>query len=232
MINRFTPLARRVLVGLGIALVAVSAAAFTWLALSTVIDKQASLWGQIFLVVVGLAGCIATLVVGKNTPERGMPLKAWLAPKPVAGLFLAVVAGFGTMSMTLPLFEPRLVVESKAGAIESKIDRLLPQTGDASRGARKIGGLWGEAGCAVTYRFALKEEALVIDAERRPAGAAPWRLIATVTGAEGDVINAVGETPAEARGKAVTFTYVSNGAVERLTWDDQSGSVPLELDRC
>lgn len=226
------PLRRRILSWFAIVLVAVCAAVFTWLALSTVIDKKASLWGQAFMLMIGLGGVVATLVAGKSTPGRGMPLRAWLAPKPIAGLFLAIVAGFGTMSATLPLFEPRLVVESKAGAIESKIDRLLPQTGSDARVAQKIAGAWGEAGCAVTYRFALKEKALVVNAEKRPAGAPPWRLVASVTGAKGDVLDAVGEAPAEAKGKAVTFTYVFNGAIERLTWDDQSGSVPLELDRC
>lgn len=217
-----------------IGVAAISAGIFAWLIFDTVFEKRSSPLAIPFLAVVAVGAVVATLITSRDTPVRGMPLSSWLEPKAIAAVFLAIVAGFSAVSLGLTVIEPRGAVESKPRAIETKVDRLLERTPEAPPPARireKIVGVWGEPGCAVTYRFSLKDKALTIDGERRPAGAPPWRLVATETGSEGDVLHAVGEAPAEAKGDAVTFTY-SVGGVERLTWDDQSGSVPLELDRC
>lgn len=112
------------------------------------------------------------------------------------------------------------------------VDRTGPVTPQPARVRLKLPGLWGETGCGVTYRFTLRDDALVVDSVRQPAGSNPYHLIATVTRSEGDIMEVRGERPEAARGRAATFTYASNGVIEHLTWNDQSGPVPLELDRC
>jgi len=218
-----------------IGLAAIAAGVFAWLIFDTVFEKRSSPLAIPFLALIAIGAVIATLITGRDTPVRGMPLSSWLEPKAIASVFLAIVAGFSAVSLGLTVIEPRSAVESRPLAIESKVDTLLKRTPTAPPPARireKIGGLWGEPGCAVTYRFTLRDKALIVDGERRPAGEAPWTLVATVTSAEGDVVNVVGEQPARAKGSAAAFTYVTNGVTERLVWDDQGDEVPVELERC
>jgi len=210
---------------------------------TTALDKNTGDWAKAFLFLLGVVAVVSTLLATDEMPWRARRLTSWLQPRPVSALFLAVFLAFGVMTDALSLFEPRPAIESRAGSIESGVNqikgdmrRLLTKNAAdspaASRVAQRLPGLWGEPGCAVAYRFRIEDQALIVDAERRPAGAPPYRLIATITGMRGDVLEARGEEPAAARGLAATFTYVTNGATERLGWDDQVSPVPLELDRC
>jgi hypothetical protein len=204
------------------------------------LDKETGAWAKAFLFVIGATALLAALMLSEGAAWDARHWTAWLQPRPLAALFLAIFIAFGVMTDALSLFEPRPAVESEPGVIEEGVNRIREDLRQAKaqrdpphpRIAQRISGLWGEPGCSVAYRFLLRNEALIVDAERRPPGAPPYRLVASITSSEGDVLQAVGEQPYAARGKAATFTYFTNGAIERLTWDDQVSPVPLELDRC
>lgn len=220
------------------ALVAAAACTLALLTLisTTVIQTEKGLWAGLLLLILGASASAAALFSTDAAPTSSRHWTAWLQPRPIAILFLAIFAGFATMTDALALFEPRPAVESRAGAIEEALKTVVAQTTPkAARPARireRLPGIWGEPGCRVSYRFAIRDDALVAQWDRPPPDAGPWRLVATITKAEDDVIEVRGEEPAEARGRAATFTYVTNGVTERLIWDDQGSHVPLELDRC
>ena len=91
-----------------------------------------------------------------------------------------------------------------------------------------VGGKWpGSPDASTTF-----PQALVVDYVRRPPGAKPHRLVATIISAQGESLEARAESPPEARGLSITFTRRSNGVSERLIWQDHASPVPLELDRC
>ena len=219
-----------------LAVAAACALILAFLVGSTALDKDAGPWAKAFLFLLGVIAVLAALFASSDAPVDARRWTAWLKPQPIALLFMAIFAAFGTMTDALSLFAPRPAVESEPGAIEKGVKEIraavIPRPVATPRVRLKLPGTWGEPGCAVTYRFRIRDGALIVDALRRPPGAPPYRLVATIVGADRDVLHAVGEQPEAARGRAATFTYVMNGVTERLTWDDQSGPVPLELDRC
>ena len=141
------------------------------------------------------------------------------------------------MTDTLSLFEPRPAVESAPRAIETGVDRIQQRLRslegrreDVARVVQRMPGIWGEQGCAVTYRFAIQESAVLISSVRRPQGASYWSAILTIVAPpRGDVMETREESAAAA---AVTFTYFTNGVIERMRWHDRRRSVTLDLDRC
>ncbi|HEX6374588.1 MAG TPA: hypothetical protein VFZ91_02600 [Allosphingosinicella sp.] len=234
---------RRTTGWLVLALAILCAALLFLLVAGTALDKETGAWAKASLLLIGATAAVAALVVGNDEAWKAKRTGAWLQPRPLAGLFVAIFAAFGVMTDALSLFEPRPAVESEPGTIERGVEQIsgdvrqilaktAPHPVAPARIAQVLPGLWGEPGCGVAYRFSIREQAVIVDAERRPAGAPAYRLVATITSARGDVLEVRGEEPRSARGKAATFTFATNGATERLTWDDQASEVPLELDRC
>lgn len=223
-----------------LALAAACAVALATLMATLAIRSGLGALAVLLLLAFGAIASFIALFANAGAPWKKRGWSAWLQPRPIAFIFLAMFAGLGMMGNVQSLLESLWsrpgVSESAPGAIEKGVKQILtkvaPPPAAPPRIRLKLPGVWGEPGCRVTYRFAIRDQALLVDAERRPDGAPPYRLVATITASEGDAINVTGEQPASARGKAATFTYWTNGATERLTWDDQVSPAPLELDRC
>jgi hypothetical protein len=221
---------------LALVIAAVCALILFVLVLTSALESGKGLLAAAFLMIVGALATVSTLVAEDGAPVGAPRHSAWLRPRPIGFLFVAIFIGFGTMTNALALFEPRPAVESQPHAIENNVNEILthviPHPAPPPRILSRIGGVWGEPGCAVTYRFRIVDRALIIDSLRQPPHTEPYHLVATITPASGDVLNVVGEEPATARGSAATFTYSTNGVVQRLRWDDRVRPVPLDLDRC
>ena len=201
------------------------------------LDKNVSGPAKLFLVALALAA----VGVAVFTERRVLNVRCWRSltqPRPVAALYSIFLVFLTTIVGILPLIEPRSVNTSDLDAgierIKQHIDgpRATQAHPPVPRITQKLPGLWGEQDCAVTFRFAVRDEALIVDAERRPPGTSPFRLVARITGSRGDVMEVRGLEPREAEGIAATFTYESAGDVERLLWDDQISPHPSELERC
>jgi hypothetical protein len=201
---------------------------------STAMETGKGPWIALALFAVGVIASLAALFATQGAPLGAKRWATWLQPRPIAFLFAAIFVGFGAMTDALALFEPRPAVESEPGAIEQAVNAIraavAPTPPAPPRIRLKIVGIWGEPGCAVTYRFRIEGQALIIESVRPPPATAPWRGVATILSARGDIMEVRMEQPE--RGGAVTFTYLTNGVTERLRWHDQSRSVPLDLDPC
>lgn len=217
---------------------ALCALALGYLVASTALDKDTSDWAKAFLFGLGAIAVVAALLISEGSPWDARHWTSWLQPRPIAALFVAIFISFGLLTDALSLLEPRPAVETEPGIIENMVRDIHSGTHvEGTRGApprilQRIGGTWGEPGCAVTHRFQVRDAALIIEGQRRPAGAPPFRRVATITSARGDVLHSVGDQPTEDRGKSATFTYSTNGVIERLTWNAQVSEAPLVLDRC
>ena len=217
-----------------VAIAAVCSTILALLVVSTALDSAKGAWAALVLLVMGTLGALAALVATESAPFDARHWSAWLQPRPMAALFVAVFIGFGTMTDALALFEPRAATESEPGAIQEGINQikgaLVPPRTDPPRIARTIRGIWGEPGCQVTYAFQVSGQALIIESALRPPNTSAWRGVATIVAMRRDVIEARMEEPD--RGTAVTFAYMTNGVTERLRWHNQNRPVPLDLDRC
>ena len=166
---------------------------------STAIETGKGLWVALLLFATGLLASISALFATQGAPVGAKRWTTWLQPRPIAILFGAIFVGFGAMTDALALFEPRPAVESEPGAIEQGVNAIraavTPTRAAVPRIRLKIVGIWGETGCAVTYRFQISDRALSVDSVRHPAGTAAHHLIATIIRADGDVMDVTGETP-------------------------------------
>lgn len=210
---------------------------FLALIISTVIETRRGLLVGAFILAVGVLAAVAAIASSGEAPVPGRHWTAWLKPRPIGILFVAIFAGLATVTDLLSLVEPRPAVESAPGALEKgvhRIEKRLRTFGDPqTRPARvlaRLPGDWGEPGCAVTYRFRIREQAILVRSLRGPAGKPGWSTVYTmVAPPQGDKIEAREETPAA---PAYTFTYETNGVTERLRWHDRRRPVPLDLQRC
>lgn len=196
-----------------------------FLTLSTAAQTGKGIWGIAFVIAITAIAAVCALVATEGAPWDAEHWSAWLEPRPIAFVYLAVFGAFGVTSTGLALIPS----PPAATDVSSPPRATRPAT---PRIRLKLPGIWGETGCSVTYRFVIRGRAVTVDSVRRPSGFPPHHLVATIVSAEGDVMHVTGDTPPRARGRAATFTYATNGVIERLTWNDQVRPVPLELDRC
>jgi hypothetical protein len=185
--------------------------------------KGAGGWLIAFVCLVAVLTALASILVQDDEAIRKRNLGALLELRSISMLFLAVGAGLGMVTMILDLVEPT----------PTSSPPPPPPAPPSSRQPRiksEIQDFWGEPGCAVVYRFVIRDRALIIDRVRRPLGAPALHRVATIILAEGDVLDVRGEE--DAPGQAATFTYVTNGVTERLYWNDQALRSIEELLPC
>lgn len=193
---------------------AICSAGLIYLVGMHVMSRGAGIGLIVFACMMAIVTLLASIFAKGGRLVEKRQWSAILQPEPLAKVFLAVLAGVAMISTIVGLVDP------------------VPASPPEPRIMQAIGGSWGEPACTVVYRFHVQGRALMVDGARQPSGTPPFHLLATITNAQDDVLEVRGEDPPTARGKAATFTYVTNGRTERLTWDDQTGPVPLELDRC
>jgi hypothetical protein len=150
----------------------------------------------------------------------------------IAGMFIAVESAFGLGVNLLSILQHRASIESTPGAIESKIDTLSRESANRSvpapsRIRRRIGGDWTDADCSTFFRFAVVDQALVIDGYRKADGVKLSHQVATITPSDADPDKLF----TQEKGRAAEFTYSTNGVEPRLRWDDKR-TPPKDLQPC
>ncbi len=214
----------------GLGLLAAVAITLVFLLLTSAVERGAEYWARLLLTVVFGLAIIAAWV---NRPSKLARTKVVGSRAPGKWLAFLVLALFSSVSLAvdvLSLFAPTPVVESSPGAIEGKVDAIaqaMPRALEPSPIRDKIVGVWGEQDCAVSFKFVVHGDALMITAQKAPPGVARYQSVATITSAKGDVLEARGDDFQAAR-----FAYWTNGIDEQLTWDDARDTPPSKFRRC
>ena len=219
-----------------------------WLAV-LLIGTPVGLWGFTLLrtetwigrVIVVAVGLIATLVAALMAWPFIRALFAKQGPASTAAvvnvsqaLLAGLLAGW-TAFAVIPEGATVRIEETLVQLAEGQqeiIYRLEPETSQTAPIRTRLPGRWGEVGCDVVWHFALEGNALTAEVVETLPDLPPYRLLASVTAAEGYRLDTTGEEPAAARGMAATFTLDDTGAVPRLSWADRTRDVPLVLEPC
>lgn len=227
------------------------------------VEGQVSALGLCLLLLLFAGAIIFTLMQQEVIPWGQKPIPHWLQPKVLGSIAAAIILAMGAVFSALPLLEKKGGVEAalsevnqRLGRIETKVDDVGDTTkaierdteeikdrlgiGEQSLIRRNVVGLWGEPGCGVTYRFELRQNALLIASQDRAPGvdAMDWEY----TVDEGRDIAAAGLRRSVFEGREIKgfhpnqsyeFLLEDNGSTQTMLWrnlgEDQN---PLKLGRC
>ncbi len=210
------------------------------------------------LFIIGVLFALASIVVGWEAEGDGrLSFRRMVAPKAAGAILLSLFGAFSVMTDVLALFEPRTAVESSVGAIENGVEQIaqvsdriddttqrtgrdteliksgLQQAGligASSLIRQKLPGIWGEAGCKVTYRFAVASNAVALESARNEPGMKHYKATATIISEHGSRLVTSSTTPEQ--GVTVELTYRFDGIQERLIHHDKRSNVMQEFVRC
>lgn len=231
-----------------VALCAIVAAGVAWLIAALALEKGIAPFWRWFLVLAGIAVLLASLYRQELLPWKPSRKKSDSAVVKSSG-FLEVIGQFvGFASALLGMISPTAVIESEPGAIEAEArranvqleavrksnDAIAQQLGASvnSTAREKIPGVWGEPGCAVTYRFEIKEKALIIESLKSPPEMEDYSALGTIEAEQGNLLKTSTVSRGADKGVAAEFRYESNGVTEALFWHDKSREMAIRLQRC
>lgn len=217
-----------------------AAAGFCWLAFGVAENKDGGWLAVVGVLVVGIGSAVSHYALAPKSgasPRRPF----WTTWKGLAAIFTACVTGAGAMSLLLPVIDPPAATEATVtddgDKTRAELERRLPLESERPIVAA-LPGLWGEAGCAVVYRFQVTEGGLEIELVRKAPGMADYTMTAALTpGGDGDAANATivrSSDVGEVEGQALLFTYERAGTEERLNWRNltHAGYGGTKLERC
>lgn len=220
-----------------VGIAAIVSGLLSYLVVDTTLGKDVGGWGQVGLVALGVIGVLAALIASQEAPWQEKSLSAWLRPKPIAMMFVAIFGSFGLIAGVISLLAPRPAVEDRPRQIQTAVEHIrqgvdkLSTRQENARILKKLPGLWGEHNCTVIYKFSIITNALKIEGVRQPPKTLPLHEVATITSSHGDILESRG-VDGKGRGIASTFTFTGNALFDSMIWDDQSLATPLQLVRC
>ncbi|MBP9158913.1 MAG: hypothetical protein KBF53_14210 [Sphingobium sp.] len=229
--------------------------ALAYLVLSSALEKGISDKSRLVLLTIALATAFAFWKVTPGVP-RSFNRTAWMQPKTPALLMSVFLNVIAVVSGAIGMVAPRTAVEHSPGALEdlgnasvSMGKDLLNDTaeikgalgvGKRSLVFAKIGRIWGEIDCQVTYRFRLVDRALTVDS-LKSEGLRSRQWVFTVendgdltarNGARRSLLTAT-EVKGYFPGQSVKFLYETNGVTQALSWDgDDPDQNKLDLIPC
>lgn len=228
-----------------------------WMVIGEVPVSEFGFWLRVLVIVLLLVFVFASLATTEVIPWSSRSWVDWRRPKVLGTIVYLLLGAAGFIAgMADILNSPaadqatQLAIRDQVGAIGNDTGAMIAGQGEIAKavgvGRRSmirdnIAGVWGEAGCSVTYRITLVDRALRMESLRSAAGMAPYRAEFTVN-ADGDRPGPDGEriSVMEAReergwfpGYSVTFTYRSSGDTKALFWDHRKMNVNgVELAPC
>jgi len=239
------------------ALTGVCIAAIVWLVIGNVPMRDFGLWPRVLVVALLALFVIASLATTEVIPWSSRSWAEWRRPRVLGTIVYLMLGAAGFVAGIANVFDPPLAdratqvaIRDEVGEIGKDTDVLVAGQGDIADAVgvgrtslvrRNIGGVWGEAGCGVTYRFRLDDRSLVMSSLRDEPGMAPFREEYTIladadrAGPGGERLSIMDTTEVGGAhdGQSVTFTYGGNGSSAWLEWKHRSQGINAQrLVRC
>lgn len=239
------------------ALTGLCLAAVVWMVIGNVPVSTFGFWPRALVVILLVAFAAASLATTEVIPWRSRSWTEWRRPKVLGTVIYLLLGAAGFIAGVGNIFNPptadqatQIAIRNEVGEIGNDTDLLTAGqeniaeamgVGRPSLIRQNISRIWGEAGCAITYRLSLDDRALRMTSLRSAPGMSAYEAEYTVNaegdrpGRNGDRISVM-ETREERGwfpGYDVTFTYRSNGRSKTLFWDHRKMNVNgVELVPC
>lgn len=208
------------------------------------IFRTESWTGRLVVLVIGAFATFLAAILGHKTIAALLANGRWEKAVPALNLSQALLAGLlaawaafvvipeGATARIEIALSNLSAGQNNLSAGQEEILSRLPETPATPAIVEGLPGYWGEPGCRIVWHLALDDNRLTAEVVETLPGLPPYRLIASIIARHDDRLEVTGESPAEARGMAATFTLDNTGSVPRLSWMDRSRSAPLLLEPC
>lgn len=175
---------------------------------------------------------VASLAITEIIPWHSRSVREWSRPK-VLGSFVGLIMGaLGLAAGLIPIFNPPAATEKTVEELRKRLEDAGITRGVESRVETRIGGLWGEPGCVVTYQMSLHEGLLTVVSKKSAPGQSPLKMeLQTEPGMGNRMVSSV-VLPLSERGDQHEFLLEQTGKREFLTWVIKKREIALKLDRC
>jgi len=220
-----------------------------WLVIDGVPVEDVGLWPRILIVAILAVFIVSALASTEVIPWGKWSWVEWRRPK-VLGMFVYLLtSAAGFVVGIANIWNPPVATEARQIAIQQRVEAIGAETGDLLAGQadlanavgigraslirRNIEGVWGEAGCGVTYRIRLADRSLLLTSLHDEPGMASFREEYTIlsdsdrTGPNGERLSVLeaSEVGGSHDGQSVTFTYGGNGSSAWLEWKHRSQAI-------
>ncbi len=239
------------------ALTGICVAAIVWLVFGGVPVRDFGIWPRVLVLALLALFAVASLASTEVIPWGSRSWAEWRRPKVLGTIVYLLLGAAGFIAGVANIFNPpladqatQLAIRNEVGEIGNDTDVLIAGQGNIAEAMgigrislvrENIRGVWGEAGCAVTYRFGLNDRSLVMSSLRDEPGMAPFREEYTIladtdrAGPSGERLSIMDTTEVGGAhdGQSVTFTYGGNGSSAWLEWKHRSQGINAQrLVRC
>jgi hypothetical protein len=239
------------------ALTGLCLALVTWIVIGNVPVRTFGILPRVLVIVLLITFAAASLATTEVIPWGSRSWTEWRRPKVLGTVVYLLLGAAGFIAGVANIFNPpvadqatQITIRNQVAKIGDDTDVLVASQGNIAEAVgigrsslirENIVGIWGEAGCAVTYQFTLTDRALRMTSRRSVPGMSAYEAEYTINaegdrpGGNGDRISVM-ETREErgwSPGYNVTFTYRSNGRSKTLFWDHRRINVNgVELVPC
>lgn len=188
-------------------------------------------WPRVLILLVLVIAVVASLAITKVIPWGARSSREWLQPQVLGALVGLFINASGLTVGFTAVFNPPGATEKTQQEILAALRAAGVVGGEVSLVERRIVGVWGEPGCAVTYQMQWNKRLLTVASKRSVPGQSPLFMQLKALPDVDNRLVAVVMEPLDERGNQHEFLFESHGDREYLTWMVKQ-QVALKLDRC
>jgi hypothetical protein len=223
-------------------------AVIVWLVIANVSVREFGIWPRVLVVLLLAIFTVASLSSTEVLPWHSRSWADWRRPKVLGTVVYLLLGAAGFIAGIANAFDPpadretQNAIRRDVAGVAQNTEALISGQGNIADAVgvgrpslvrANIDGIWGEPGCAVTYRLRLNDRSLILSSLRDEPGMTSlveqYTTVADADrpGRDGEHLSVMDtrEVGGPHDGQSVTFTYGSNGTSAWLEWRHASQSI-------